>query len=406
MHDKSDIIYRTYNFPIQLCLGPVIGAIAAGNTVLLKPSENAPSCATVTQRIIETSLDPSCYACVQGAVPETTALLNQKWDKILYTGSGTVAKIIAKKAAETLTPVALELGGKNPAFVTKNADAKLAAKRLLWGKIYNAGQVCISENYVLIDKDVVPAFVDGLKRSMKEFFPEGPRNSPDFGRIVNERQWKRVKSLIDESRGKILIGGLMDEKDRYIEPTVIQVDDIDDCLIREETFGPVITILPVSNLDEAINIANEVDSTPLGAYPFGTKAEVERIMREVQSGGATINDAWFHGSMSRLAFGGVGSSGTGSYRGKASFDCFTHRRSFAQTPGWMESLLNVRYPPSKGKLEQLQKMGALKVDFDRDGRANINPIKRILSLGADSASGSLVRYATILGCKGFLNPLC
>ena len=323
-------------------------------------------------------------------------MLDQKWDKILYTGSGNVAKIIAKKAAETLTPVALELGGRNPAFVTKNADIKLAAKRLLWGKTYNAGQVCISENYVLIDKDVVPTFVDGLKQYMKEFFPDGPRSSPDFGRIVSERQWKRLKSLIDESRGKILIGGLMDEEDRYFEPTVVQVDDIDDCLIREETFGPIITILPVTNLDEAIRFANEIDSTPLGAYPFGSKVEIDRIMREVQSGGATINDAWFHGSMSRLAFGGVGSSGTGAYRGKASFDCFTHRRSFTQTPNWMEGMLKVRYPPSVGNLEKLQKMNNLAADFDRNGKVKANLVKWILSLGADSSSGSFVRYAAIL----------
>ena len=334
-------------------------------------------------------------------------MLDQKWDKILYTGSGNVAKIIAKKAAETLTPVALELGGRNPAFVTKNADVKLAAKRLLWGKTYNAGQVCISENYILIDRNVVPTFVDGLKQYMKEFFPDGPRRSPDFGRIVSERQWKRLKSLIDESRGKILIGGLMDEEDRYIEPTVVQVDDIDDCLIREETFGPIITILPVTNLDEAIQFANEIDSTPLGAYPFGSKVEIDRIMREVQSGGATINDAWFHGSMSRLAFGGVGSSGTGAYRGKASFDCFTHRRSFTQTPNWMEGMLKVRYPPSAGNLEKLQQMNNLAANFNRNGKVKTSLVKWILNLGTDSTSGSLVRYAAILiGKRCFLAYLC
>lgn len=213
--------YSTYNFPLQLAIGPMIGAIAAGNTLILKPSENAPNVAMILERIVS-ALDPDCYGCIQGSVSQTTALLDQKWDKIFYTGSVNVAKIIAKKAAETLTPVTLELGGKNPAIVTKNADIRLAARRLLWGKFLNSGQVCISHNYTLIEKEVFSAFIRETKTAMKEFYPDGAKASPDYARIINNRQWKRLKDMMDNSKGKILIGGTMDEADRFIEPTVIQ----------------------------------------------------------------------------------------------------------------------------------------------------------------------------------------
>ena len=175
-----------FNFPIQLSLGPLIGAISAGCTAVLKPSEASPHCAAVMQKIIAESLDPEYYTVVQGAIPETTALLDQKWDKIFYTGSANVGSIIAKKAAETLTPVALELGGKNPSFITKNADPKLAARRLLWAKTFNAGQVCVSQNYTLIDNEMVQPFVKELEVQLKQFYPQGARNSPDYGRIVNQ----------------------------------------------------------------------------------------------------------------------------------------------------------------------------------------------------------------------------
>ena len=393
---------RAYNFPFQLSLGPLIGAISAGNTAVLKPSENAPACAAILEKIVSTSIDPSCYRSIQGAVPETTALLDQKWDKIFYTGSQNVGKIIAKKAAETLTPVTLELGGKNPAIITKNADLRLAARRLLWGKFINAGQVCISQNYILIDEEVLSGFVRETEKAMKEFYPNGAKSSPDYGRIVNERQWQRLKSMIDNSNGKILLGGTMDEKERFMELTVIQVDDTADALMIDENFGPLITIFPVKNLDQAIRIANEVDNTPLGVYPFGSKKETSRVLNEVASGGASVNDTYFHGSMPTLEFGGVGTSGQGSYRGRASFYCFTHRRSYTYTPGWMESLLSVRYPPYEGKLVKIQNMGNRKPDFDRDGKVKVNFVKYLLTLGAGSVTGGLARFAAVIVGKSIL----
>ncbi|KAL9589625.1 MAG: hypothetical protein Q9203_001576 [Teloschistes exilis] len=390
------LIIGTYNFPVNLSFTPLVGAIAAGCTAILKPSESAPAVAKVMQHIIETSLDVSCFGVVQGAVPETSALLEEKWDKIFYTGSANVGKIIAKKAAETLTPVTLELGGRNPAIVTKNANVQLAAKRLLWGKIMNAGQVCISQNYIMVDKEILAPFIVELKVTMKTFFPNGIKDSDDYARIINGKQWSRLKSMLDSTKGQIIMGGDMDESQRYMEPTVVLVDSPKDPLVAEESFGPLIPILPVEDLDTAIRIANEVHRTPLGLYPFGNKRETDQIMRETQSGGVSVNDALFHGTIPTLPFGGVGDSGQGAYRGRSSFDCFTHRRSVTTTPGWMEGLLDVRYPPYEGKLAKFKKMSELKPNFDRDGKVKFSLISYILSLGAGSTTGGLVRYAMVL----------
>jgi len=322
------------------------------------------------QKIVSEYLDPSCYIVAQGAVPETTALLEEKWDKIFYTGSANVGTIIAKKAAETLTPVALELGGRNPAIVTKHADPRLAARRLLWAKTYNAGQVCVSQNYVLIEEDMVEPLLREIKTAYAEFYPEGIRKSKDYGRIVNQRQFQRLKKMLDETKGKIVLGVTMDEDDLFIEPTFVLVDSPEDSLVKDESFGPFIPILPVKNLDEAIKIANEVHATPLGLYPFGSKAEMEKVLSQTRSGGASLNDGFFHASIPTLAFGGVGDSGQGAYRGKASYDVFTHRRSVTNTPAWLESMLSVRYPPfTDKKHKQYQNMSAMKPNFDREGNA-------------------------------------
>ncbi|CAO1602891.1 Hexadecenal dehydrogenase [Xanthoria calcicola] len=390
------LIIGTYNFPLNLCLTPLVGAIAAGCTAVLKPSESAPSVAKILQHIVETSIDASCYTVVQGAVPETTALLEEKWDKIFYTGSAHVAKIIAKKAAETLTPMTLELGGRNPAIVTKNANVRLAAKRLLWGKTLHSRQVCISQNYIMVDKEVLDPFIAEMKLALKQFYPDGAKESDDFGRIVHGKQWSRLKQMLESTRGRIVMGGDMDESQRYMGPTVIIVDSPSDPLVAEESFGPLIPILPVEDLDTAIRIAGEVHRTPLGLYPFGNKQETDRMMTETQSGGVSVNDALFHGSLSTLPFGGVGDSGHGAYRGKSSFDCFSHRRSVTSTPGWMEGLLDVRYPPYEGKLAKFKKMSELKPNFDRDGKVKFSLWSYMLSLGTGSKTRGLIGYTVIL----------
>jgi beta-apo-4'-carotenal oxygenase len=346
----SVLVIGCWNFPIQLSLGPLIGAIAAGCTAILKPSEVSPAAAMVLKKIIEESLDVDSYAVVNGGIDETSSLLNEKWDKIFYTGNSQVGTIIAKKAAETLTPVCLELGGRNPAFITRTADTRIAARRLLWGKFLNAGQVCISQNYILVDKEILPSFIEEMKVAMKEFYPKGAKASPDYGRIVNSRHFQRMKKMVDDSAGKIVIGGEMDEAENFIEPTVVLVESENDSMITSESFGPLLPILAFDTLDDAIRIANSVHSTPLGLYPFGNKADTNRILSEVTSGGASVNDAFFHGSIPTIPFGGVGDSGQGAYRGKASFDTFSHRRTITTTPKWLEGLLNIRYPPYAGKV--------------------------------------------------------
>ncbi|KAF7188472.1 Beta-apo-4'-carotenal oxygenase [Pseudocercospora fuligena] len=391
------LVIGAYNFPIQLSLGPLVGAIAAGCTAVLKPSENAPHCARIMEHIISQTLDPDAYQVVQGAVPETTAVLDCKWDKIFYTGGATVGTIIAKKAAETLTPVTLELGGRNPAIITKNADPRLAARRLLWAKLLNVGQVCVSQNYVLVDKDVLPEFIRQLEIALKEFQPKGAEMAEDYGKIINERSWQRLKDMLDSSSGEILIGGKTDKSKLFFETTVVKVNSPDDSLLKDESFGPLIPVLPVQDLDEAIRIANKVHSTPLGIYPFGNKADAEKVLGQTRSGGASVNDGFFHASIPTLAFGGVGDSGSGSYRGKASFDCFTHRRSVTSTPAWMESLLSIRYPPfTEAKLKQFKSMSEMKPDFDRNGNpAGAGLLWWILGLGGKSAAGASSRWVTV-----------
>ncbi|KAK1075714.1 Hexadecenal dehydrogenase [Friedmanniomyces endolithicus] len=382
------LIIGAFNFPFMLSLCPLIGAIAAGCTAVLKPSENAPNSARIMQHVIEQSLSPDAYQVVQGGVPETTALLEQKWDKIFYTGNPTVGKIIARKAAETLTPVTLELGGRNPAILSKHADPRLAARRLLWTKLFCAGQVCVSQNYVLVDKDLLPALTHELGQALREFQPNGAKGNEDYSRIVNERQWDRLKSLLDSTKGKILYGGHTDRDTLLFEPTVVQVESADDPLLQVESFGPLIPILAVQDLDEAIRIANDTDATPLAMYAFGSKADNAKVLAETRSGGATLNDAMFHASMPTLPFGGVGDSGQGSYRGRESFNCFTHRRSITQTPGWLEGLIDFRYPPYTAKKFKAIKQMADTPDFDRQGNAKKSLLWWLLLLGGKGSIAS------------------
>jgi len=412
------LVIGCWNFPVQLSLGPFVGAIAAGCTAVLKPSEISPATAMVLTKIVKEYLDPEAFTVVNGGKDETSALLNLKWDKIFYTGNAQVGTIIAKKAAETLTPVALELGGRNPAIVTKNTDVRLAARRLLWGKFLNAGQVCISQNYTMVDEEVVDAFIEQMKIAMKEFYPQGAKASPDFARIVSNNHFNRIKKMLDSTKGKIVIGGETDESENYIEPTVIVVQDEHDSLIVDESFGPLMPILKIKNLDEAIRIANDVHSTPLGLYAFGNKQEVAKILAGITSGGATIDDALFHGSIPTMPFGGVGDSGQGAYRGKASFDAFTHRRPITKTPGWMEKLLDIRYPPYAGKvrfspmpptrlnlhtdyskLAKFNRSNNLAPNFDRQGRTTKGLgywISLLVTLGGDSAKAGLIRWVILI----------
>ncbi|KAI0468094.1 Aldehyde/histidinol dehydrogenase [Xylaria cf. heliscus] len=394
------LIIGPYNFPFMLNVAPLIGAISAGCTAIIKPSESSPATAMVIKEMVEKYLDPSCFYVVNGAVPETTALLNEKWAKIFYTGGPAVARIISKKAAESLTPVTLELGGRNPAFVSRASNLALTARRLMWGKCNNAGQVCLSHNYVCTERDVVDDFIKHLNATYKEFFPNGPKASPDYGRIVNERQFDRMKNMLDTTRGKIVMGGETDKSELYVAPTAVLVDSIDDPMMANESFGPIWSIYPVDDVNEAIRVMNKVDPTPLSLMTFGSKAENEKIISNVTSGGASINDSYMHGAVSTLPFGGVGESGTGSYHGRASFDCFTHRRTMTTTPNWMDRFLRVRYVPhSPGELRQFLWMNTRTPDFDRNGK-QIRGLGYwlwvVLGLGGHSAKGAFLRWLTVL----------
>ena len=382
------LIIGAYNYPINLTFGPLIGAIAAGNTVVVKPSEQTPNVAAVSARLLA-SLDPTCYQCVQGGVPETTALLDRHWDKIFYTGGQAVGRIIARKAAERLIPVTLELGGHNPAFVTGSADLRLAARRLLWAKTMNAGQTCISPNYVLVDKDAEPLLVKELQQAYHEFYPDGARKSPDFARIATGRAWTRLKGLLDVTAGEIVVGGSMDEATRFLEPTVVRVSSDKDPLVQEENFGPILTILPVPSLDAALRTANAVDPTPLAASSFGTRKEADTVMARLRSGGATNGDAFFHAIVPGAPFGGVGTSGQGAYRGRNSFECFSHRRAVATVPGWMESALSMRYPPFTPKKMKDLRSSNRKPNFDREGKVTGSWLWRLVTTGGLGTAGLL-----------------
>ncbi|KEY65027.1 hypothetical protein S7711_07363 [Stachybotrys chartarum IBT 7711] len=389
-----------YNYPFQLNLPPVIGAIAAGNCVVLKPSEAAPHSAMVLAKIFREYLDPECYTVINGMVPASQRLLDLKFDKIAFIGGKKTGTIIAKKAAETLTPVLLELGGCNPAFVTRNANIKLAARRLLWQKTLNAGQVCLSHNYILVERSILPQFISALNNELRVFMPQGTKASPDYARMVNKVQFDRVKAMLDNTKGKIVLGGSLDESDLFIEPTAVLVDDTEDSIMIEESFGPVFGIMPFDSLQEAIDIANKVDPTPLALTTFGSDKENKLVMDNVTSGGATCNDSFAHAQITASPMGGVGSSGMGSYHGYYSFKAFSHQRTIAKTPYWADRMLRVRYMPYKmADLRRFQRVERVKPNFDRNGKVIKGLgywIGLIFGLGGSTAVGALFRWAVLL----------
>lgn len=277
------LVIGAFNFPIMLNLSSLASALAAGNCVIVKPSESAPHSAMAIKKVMDDALDPECYKCVVGEVAQTQALLDTKFDKIAFIGGTKVGTIIAKKAAETLTPVLLELGGRNPAFITRNADVQIAARRLMFHKTLNAGQMCFSHNYILADRAILSELIAALNKQAGIMFPNGTKETADYARIINQREFRRMKAMVDNSKGKIVLGGKMDESELFIEPTVVLVDDLEDSMMAEESFGPVWSIMAVDSLDEAIDIANKVDPTPLSLFTFGTDAENEK--------GKSLNEA-------------------------------------------------------------------------------------------------------------------
>ncbi|ORX81709.1 aldehyde dehydrogenase 3A2 [Basidiobolus meristosporus CBS 931.73] len=340
------LIIGAWNYPITLTLGPLAGAIGAGNTVVLKPSEVSGHTAKLLAELIPKYLDPRAYRVLNGAVEETTAILKQKFDHIFYTGNGLVGRHIMAAAAKHLTPVTLELGGKSPVVICQGVDMWATCRRIAWGKFVNSGQTCIAPDYILIEKSMESKFIEEMANTIKTFFGENVEESPDFGRIVNERHFDRLDGLLKNGHsGKVALGGHSNREKKYIAPTLIQGVQLEDKIMQEEIFGPILPILTVDNIQEAIDIINSKDH-PLTMYIFTPdKKQAQTILDNTQSGGACVNDTLMQMAISTLPFGGVGGSGMGSYHGKKSFDTFSHHRSTLIRKLQFDQVNDIRYPP-------------------------------------------------------------
>ncbi|KAI8342646.1 Aldehyde/histidinol dehydrogenase [Chlamydoabsidia padenii] len=336
-----------WNFPLQLTLVPLVGAIAGGNTVVVKPSEISAHTAALLAELFPRYMDSNMYRIVNGGVRESTALLSHRFDHIFYTGSTRVGKIVLEASAKYLTPVTLELGGKCPAIVTEDVNINVVAQRIAYGKLYNGGQACVAADYVLIHESKLTAFVDAYGRTVKSWFGDNPKESPDFARMVSVDHFDHVARLVEQrDSGDIVFGGDMDREERYISPTLItNIDYSESVLMGVEIFGPVLPLLTYKCIDDAIVYVNK-KHPPLTLYIFSKNKKVtKKILATTQSGGVLINDTLMHQAEYALPFGGVGNSGMGNYHGDKSFDTFTHERSIMTKSQRIESLLWMRYPP-------------------------------------------------------------
>jgi aldehyde dehydrogenase (NAD+) len=345
-------VIAPWNYPAQLLLAPVIAAIAAGNAVVAKPSEVTPSVDRVLGAMFASIGEPALQI-VHGGVAETTELLRQRFDHILYTGNGRVGRIVMKAAAEHLTPVTLELGGKSPAIVSRHANIAVSAKRIVWGKFLNAGQTCIAPDYVLVESDVHDELVAAMTAVVNEFYGSDPSTSADYARIVSDAHFARLERFLHQ--GTVACGGRSDAGSRYIEPTILTGITRSDPIMDEEIFGPVLPVLKVDSLEAAVGLVNEGDK-PLALYVFSERsAESDTVIANTSSGGACVNATIMHVANPNLPFGGVGPSGMGAYHGKAGFDTFSHRRSVHTRPTRLDP--PVIYPPYTAGKEKLMRRG-------------------------------------------------
>jgi aldehyde dehydrogenase (NAD+) len=336
------LIIGPWNYPVQLLTLPLVGAIAAGNCAILKPSELAPATSALIASRLPRYIDSECLQIVEGGVPETTALLAEQFDHIFYTGNGAVGRIVMEAAAKHLTPVTLELGGKSPCIVDRNADLDVAARRIVWGKFYNAGQTCVAPDYVLAHEAIENALLDRMKQTIRDFFGDDPRTRADFGRIVNARHHRRLVKLL-ESGGQVFAGGDADEHDRYIAPTILRDVPAGAAVMAEEIFGPILPVLRIKGVDDAISFVN-ARPKPLALYLFTNDRAVElSVIERTSCGGVTVNHTLLHVTIPSLPFGGVGQSGIGAYHGKATFETFSHRKAVLRKPTWLDPWFF--YPP-------------------------------------------------------------
>jgi aldehyde dehydrogenase (NAD+) len=346
------LIIAPWNYPFQLALCPLISAFAAGNQVVVKPSELTPKTSEIIEKIITKVFDSNDVKVIEGGIEVSQQLLSERWDYIFFTGSVAVGKIVAKAAAENLTPVTLELGGKNPCIIDETANLKLAAKRIVWGKFMNAGQTCIAPDYVLIQKDMKTHFIDFLKQEITKAYGENPSISPDFARIINTKNWERLVKMIDTE--KVIFGGQTDRDNCYIAPTLIEETSLESDLMKDEIFGPILPILTYENENEMDAIIAKYEK-PLALYIF-TENRIfsKKMIQNYSFGGGCVNDTMVHFSNKRLPFGGVGHSGIGAYHGILSFDTFSHKKSIVKKSNFLD--LPMRYAPYKDKLATIKKL--------------------------------------------------
>jgi aldehyde dehydrogenase (NAD+) len=345
------LVIAPWNYPVQLLVEPVAAALAAGNCVVAKPSELAPACSAALARLIPRYVDPDAVVVVEGGVEETTALLEQRWDHICFTGSTAVGRIVAQAAAKHLTPTLLELGGKSPTYVHASADLEVAARRIAWGKFLNVGQTCIAPDYVLADRQIRDQLVDELVANVRRFYGDDPKASPSLGRIVNDRHLQRLEGLLDQGAGTIVTGGEVDAAERYVAPTVTVDPAPESPVMQEEIFGPILPVLAVDGPAEAKAFI-AARPKPLALYVFARKDDVvESIVDDVSSGGVCVNQTLMHVLPPDLPFGGVGDSGMGAYHGKRGFDAFSHHKSVLRKG--VRPDLKLLYPPYKALTERL-----------------------------------------------------
>jgi aldehyde dehydrogenase (NAD+) len=348
------LIIGPWNYPLQLLFNPFVGAISAGNCVVLKASEFAPATSVVMKRIIEENFAPEyvLYTEGDGATVVPGMMSAFRFDHIFYTGSTVVGRIIYKLAAEKLVPVTLELGGKSPAIVEDDANIEVTARRIALTTFSNAGQMCVSPDYVLVNEKVKDKFLDTLEKTIPKFFSEDPSTSYNYGKIINEKQFDRLVNYLQQ--GKVVYGGKFDKKKLFIEPTIIEEVSSESPIMREEIFGPILPVIPFKNFHDAKAIIDR-NPNPLAFYIFTSSSKKEKYWLEnVSFGGGCVNNASWHLTNHYLPFGGKGNSGIGNYHGKNSFDTFSHRKAIMKTPTWFDP--NIKYPPFKGKMWLFKKV--------------------------------------------------
>lgn len=346
------LIISPWNYPFQLAISPLVAAIAAGNSVVVKPSELTFHTSQIITKIVEEVFDVKEAVVVHGGAEFTQTLLAQRWDYIFFTGSVAVGKIVSEAAAKNLTPVTLELGGKNPCIIGEGADLKIAAKRIVWGKFVNAGQTCIAPDYILVQAKEKYNFVELLKQEIILAYGENPQESKDLARIVNARHWKRLTELIDPT--KVIFGGQTDELQNYISPTIIDEPELESQLMKDEIFGPLLPIISYHDENDLYKIIRRYEK-PLALYVFSNdKRWAEKMITTFSFGGGCVNDCMIQFVNKRLPFGGVGNSGIGAYHGKLGFDTFSHHKAIVKKPTWGDN--PIRYAPYKNKLKWIRKI--------------------------------------------------